>query len=79
MIIIMYCLALETCKYRSVPLIGPPHFVHYIQPKVGRGHTFEDAISLDYTPPRKVLATYTNYYDTSKVHVHSTNDRQYYL
>ena len=35
-------------KYRSVPLIRPPHFVHYIPPKVGGGLIFEDAISLDY-------------------------------
>ena len=38
-------------KYRSVPLIRPPpHFVHYILPKVGGGGgggglIFEDAIS----------------------------------
>ena len=29
----------------------PPHFVHYIQPKVGGGLIFEYAISLEYTPP----------------------------
>ena len=35
---------------------------------MGRGHIFEYAISLDYTPPQKqVLRTYTNYYDTAKV------------
>ena len=34
---------------------------------MGRGRTFEDAISLDYTPPRKVFATYTNYCDSAKV------------
>ena len=28
--------------YRSVPLIPPPHFVHYIPPKVGGGLIFED-------------------------------------
>jgi len=43
------------------------------------GRTFEDAISLDYMPPRKVFATYTKYYDTAKVHVHSKNDRQHCL
>ena len=39
--------------YRSVPLIRspPPHFVHYIQPKVGGGLIFEYAISLEYKPP----------------------------
>ena len=39
------------CLYRSVPLIRPPHFVHYIQPKVGGGLIFEYAISLKYKPP----------------------------
>ena len=39
--------------YRSVPLIRPPHFVHYIQPKVGGGLIFEYAISLEYKPPSK--------------------------
>ena len=78
-IIILEKIQHRVTKYRNVPLIRPPHFVHYIQPKVGRGRTFEDAISLDYRPPRKIFATYTNYYDTAKVHVHSKNDRQYCL
>ena len=54
----------------------PPYFVHYIKPKEGRGRIFEYAISLDYTPPQKVLYVY----GTAKVQVHSyksTNDRQY--
>ena len=40
-------------QYRSVPLIGPspPHFVHYILPKLGGGVIFKNAISLDYKPP----------------------------
>ena len=38
-------------SYRSVPLIRPPHFVHYIQPKVGGGLIFEYASSLEYKPP----------------------------
>ena len=31
--------------------IIPPHFVHYIQPKVGGGLILEYAISLEYKPP----------------------------
>ena len=38
-------------NYRSVPLIRPPHFVHYIEPKVGGGLVFEYAISVEYKPP----------------------------
>ena len=45
--------------YRSVPLIRPPHFVHYIQPKVGGGLIFEYAISLEYKPPPKFYAIAT--------------------
>ena len=46
------CTVYPVC-YRSVPLIRPPppHFVHYIQPKVGGGLIFEYAISLEYKPP----------------------------
>ena len=87
MYIVCHCLGHCTI-YRSVPLIRlpppppppppPPHFVHCIQPKVGR----MQLVSLSTIRPLKkfFLCWYTNYYDTAKVHVYSyksTNDRQY--
>ena len=71
----------HTCAYtytnRSVPLIRPL-FVHYmyIQPKEGRGRIFEYAISLEYTPPQKLLLCLWHCQGHS---YKSTNDRQYCL
>ena len=58
--------------YLGVLLIRPPppHFVHYIQPKVGGELIFEYAISLEYKPPPPKKKFYAIATYTSKVHVY---------
>ena len=47
-------------RYRSVPLIRPPHFVHYIPPKVGGGGLYSrmQLVSTISPPPKVAWSPY---------------------
>ena len=64
--------------YRSVPLIGPPILYTTSSPKWGGGVLSRMQLASTIRPLENFCYVH-NYYDTAKVHVHSTNDRQYCL